>query len=110
MSKLKALLYRFNEPILSTLLKSKNFKLYSLIIDGQVAGYMAGMIINKIFYVPRLVVNDKFSRYSSGILLICEFVKNVNDVDYLDLATGSENYKKTLQAIEHKNYRLIIAN
>lgn len=107
-SKIKAIIYRINEPILNTLLKCSDFKLYSIKIDGRVAGYMSGLLQNKVFYVPRLVINDEFSRYSAGILLICEFIKNVKDVDYLDLATGSENYKKTLQAIEHKNYKLVL--
>lgn len=108
MSILKSICYYFNEPILSSILKSNHFKLVSIIIDGQIAGYMAGLLQNKVFYVPRLVINDKFAKYSAGMLLICEFIKHAKGVDYLDLSSGSESYKKMLQAIEHKNYDITI--
>ena len=57
--------------------------------------------------IPRLVLNDKFARYSAGMLMINETVKKLIEkgITCLDLAIGNENYKFVMGGEGNFNYR-----
>lgn len=72
------------------------FAVYS--IDGNVAAYMHGFVneFRKTVEIPRLAIDEAYSFYSPGLLLICETVKHmIEEMGYsgLDLCRGTEKYK-----------------
>ncbi len=76
-----------------------------LYIDGEVAGFMSGLLGNAgQFVVPRLSINSDFLFYSPGMLLVQEavryFVENTH-VRCLDLAKGEELYKYKMGGMAH---------
>lgn len=69
---------------------------FVVVIDGEMAAFMSGLVSrNGRFVVPRLSIDDRFSRYSPGVLLINETIKQLADrgVTVLDLSRGVEKYK-----------------
>ena len=67
-------------------------------VDGRIAGFMEGYINErkKSLEVPRLAIDDAFSFYSPGMLLLNESVKWLienSDVRIIDLCRGTEKYK-----------------
>lgn len=96
-------LYKHKEPILDTLSKLDFFKGYAIQINGKIVSYLAGTEKDGVLYVPRLVIGGEYSRYSTGILLLCEIIKN-SSLKYIDLSTGSEDYKHSLNCVVHNNY------
>ena len=63
---------------------------------------------NSTLIIPRLVLNDKFARYSTGIMLINETMKSLiaeKSSCCLDLAIGNENYKFVMGGVPHYNYK-----
>lgn len=67
-------------------------------IDGNVAGYMHGFVNEpkRTVEIPRLAIDDAYSFYSPGVLLICETAKYlIEEMGYsgLDLCRGTEKYK-----------------
>ena len=92
---LKMLIYKIDEPISKVCFNLENSFSAVLYIDNQIACYMAGVIKNGEVLVPRLAIDDKFSRYSVGVILVNETIKTLIDKNIftLDLATGAEVYK-----------------
>ena len=72
--------------------------------------YVAGLYSENqnCYYVPRLCINNQFSRYSPGIVLLNEVVKVLIDegVRYFDLMRGDEPYKTAMGGFVHNNYKL----
>ncbi len=72
-----------------------------LIINGEVASIIGGYVQKDENYivVHRLAMLDKFSYYSPGKVLLCEFAKKMMN-DYhiyrFDLSKGGESYKYTV--------------
>ncbi|MGN0262421.1 MAG: GNAT family N-acetyltransferase [Eggerthellaceae bacterium] len=69
-----------------------------LYIDGQLAAFLSGLRDDNehSVVVPRLSINNYFSRYSPGMILINEVVKYCCECDKirtLDLSKGDESYK-----------------
>ena len=85
-------------------------RIYVLMHGTTPIAYMAGMYDenHKCFYVPRLSHDIDFNRYSPGILLITETIKELitQGVQYLDLMRGDEPYKLAMGGAIHKNYYL----
>ena len=77
---------------------------FAFVIQKEVAAFMTGLIDptrNRVEIV-RIAVNDKYSFYSSGILLIYETVKYLtenSDYEKLDFCTGVLRYKKEMGGV-----------
>ena len=88
--------------------KSTNAISFGLYIDGKLAAFMSGLkSTQKEFIVPRLSINDDFSFFSPGILLINEVIKfflESNQICCLDLSQGDERYKYQMGGINHFTY------
>ncbi len=75
-------------------------------ISGRIAGFCSGYMDRDSFTVPRLSIDNDFSRYSPGYLLINETIKwfGVNDrsIRFVDLSEGTEKYKLDLGGTVYK--------
>lgn len=72
--------------------------IYTLLINNKIAAFFMGYEYRDIIYIPRLAINDEFSKYSPGFIIINEYLKAVNKVDYIfDLGRGEESYKTKLK-------------
>ena len=95
-------------PTIIALKKLKNVYYSIIYIDNTIAGFCAGFTSrNKKIILPFLNINDDFSRYSPGGILITETIKYLmenHDYKYFDLSRGDEKYKYTYGGIEHFNY------
>ena len=47
----------------------------ALLIDGEVAAFLEGFIDKGSILVPRLAINEKYKRYSPGLILCNEIIK-----------------------------------
>lgn len=83
-------------------------RIYVLMHGDIPIAYMAGMVKNNCYYVPRLSHELNYNKYSPGIVLICETVKVLiaEGIQTLDLMRGEEPYKLAMGGTIHKNYRL----
>lgn len=88
----------------------EGWRVFVLFHDEEPISYMAGLYGDKqnCYYVPRLCINNQFSKYSPGIVLINEVVKVLigEGVKYLDLMRGDEPYKTAMGGFVHNNYML----
>lgn len=78
--------------------------------DGKPMAYMAGLYSprQRVYYIPRLCINDDYAEFSPGIVLIAETLKQIIPMGakHLDLMRGDEPYKLAMGGTIHKNYRL----
>lgn len=91
-----------------SLKNSENAVHFVLRINNEIAAFFSGLK-NKtgdIIVVPRLAINDKFSFYSPGYLLLNESIKFLKEreVKILDLTRGTEKYKTAFNGIVYKTY------
>lgn len=89
--------------------KSKNNIYATLFINGNLAAFMSGVLdfSNRSAVIPRLSINNDFSKYSPGIVLINEMAKviiNDKSIDCLDLSKGDEKYKYQMGGKEYKSF------
>ncbi|MBP3314116.1 MAG: GNAT family N-acetyltransferase [Oscillospiraceae bacterium] len=71
-------------------------KSFVLRIDGQIAGYFDALYKDCEVVIPRLAIDDTFSRYSPGVLLLNESIRYFYDstaIRTIDLTHGNEQYK-----------------
>lgn len=80
-------------------------KLYVLKIDDEVAAFLIGYVTGDRISIPRLAINEEYSRYSPGIVLINEFLKK-ETVRYFDLGRGQESYKSKLSGDMYNTYNM----
>lgn len=84
---------------------------FMLKINDEIAGVMSGLISQDIYIVPRLAINDKFKRYSPGIILLNETIKwlqNNRSIINLDLSFGLEPYKFSMGGTKYNCYNFTI--
>lgn len=76
-------------------------KLIVLEINGEPAAFTLVYRYDNRIIVPKLASNMKFSKYSPGILLLCDTIKWCfeNGITDYDLSRGSEPYKHRMGAI-----------
>lgn len=72
-----------------------------LYINGKIAAFLSGMVEKNgtSVVVPRLSIDNQFSRYSPGVLLINETIKGFagqSSLCRLDLSKGVEGYKLSM--------------
>lgn len=110
MSPLKKLFYSASERIADVCFGLDKSFYSCLRLNGKPVAFMAGLENGKELIVPRLAINDKYSRYSLGIMLVNETIKAMQQKGYtcLDLATGTEAYKYQMGGVLHYNYALTI--
>lgn len=70
-------------------------------MNGQLAAFMSGLVEKRgaSVVIPRLSIDNQFSRYSPGVVLINETVKWLSEntgVRFLDLSKGAEGYKLSM--------------
>lgn len=87
--------------------------LYILYIENEIASFMSGLICRTGKYiVPRLSINNKYTFFSLGILLINEVIKyfsnNNQKVNAIDLSEGEEEYKYKMGGVTHYSYNFIL--
>ncbi len=93
------------DPYFYFLKKNKSQNLAVFKINESIAAYMIFFknLNNDTYYLSRIVLNSKFSKFSPGILMILEFIKNnsVNNTNselIFDFTNGNEKYKKDFLA------------
>ena len=81
-------------------------------IDNEIAAFMQGLYSNNAIEIPRLAIDEQFSFYFPGILLINETIKWMctTKFRYLDLCRGTEQYKYSIGGIEYitRNLEVIL--
>ncbi len=101
---------RVSNPYHHILTKHSEHEIYVIKSNNIILAYMAGLYneAQKTYYVPRLCINEKYSRYSPGIVLINETIKHLisQGTKVLDLMLGDERYKTTMGGYIHNNYSL----
>ena len=79
--------------------------------NGELAAFMSGINEGGALRVPRLSIQEKFSRYSPGIVLVNETIKKIclseKIINSLDLGIGDENYKKVMGGTEYNMCSMI---
>lgn len=75
-----------------------NVKACILWIDGTIAAYYDAIMDGTVVIIPRLAIADGFERYSPGVLLINESIKEFikSDIKIIDLTHGTEQYKLSM--------------
>ncbi|MBQ0022287.1 MAG: GNAT family N-acetyltransferase [Prevotellaceae bacterium] len=93
-------------------IKNPNGMTAALYIDGKLSAFMSGLIGDKCeFVVPRLSINEEFSFYSPGMLLLNETIKYFmanTQVRHLDLSKGEEPYKYKMGGEKHLTHSFMI--
>ena len=107
-STLKSVYLRYLDFSTRALIKTpRAFHIYIYISD-RIAGFCSGYIDHDSFVVPRLSIDNDFSRYSPGYLLINEAIKwfgaNSNSIHIMDLSEGAEKYKLDLGGTIYKKF------
>lgn len=94
--------YRFAENAYTSLLR----------INGRPAAFLSGLHSGKengkVLTVPRLSINDEFKRYSPGMMLVNETIRQLagtSAIRTLDLSQGEETYKYKLGGKPYHLYR-----
>lgn len=111
-SALKSFYLRYLDFSTRALMKNPNALHIYIYISDRIAGFCSGYIDNGAFVVPRLSIDNDFSRYSPGYLLINEAIKwfdaNNSGIHTIDLAEGSEKYKLDLGGTIYKKFNYTI--
>jgi len=102
------------DPITISLANMSNNFHSILYIENEIAAFIAGYIRNdgKTIVVPRHAINQKYSLYSPGALLISETIKYCiknSRIRNLDLSRGDEKYKYAMGGKTHYNYSFVIS-
>ena len=110
MNLLKRLVYLVDEPISRVCFGLENSFSAVVKLDGKPVAFMAGVVKNGEGIVPRLAIDDKFARYSTGVILVNETIKKLieNQIYVLDLATGEEKYKFQMGGELHNNFEFVV--
>lgn len=102
----KKLIYTIDEPISKVCFSLKNSFSAVLRVNGKIACFMSGVVKNGEVIVPRLAIDDEFSRYSVGVILVNETIKKLIKMKLftLDLAMGTEAYKLQMGGVVYSVY------
>ena len=109
--KIKDILRRKYNPIGISLSTHRNRIMFVLTLDGLPVSFFAGFFSNtENLVIPRLSMNEKYSKYDVVSLLVSEAIKYLNtcvfpQIKMLDLTRGGEPYKFKLGAKEAFIYK-----
>lgn len=89
--------------------KDPNTKTVCLYINDKPVAYFIGLTYGNGICVPRLAIDTEYGRYSPGIILIMEYLKqeNIGTGYVFDLCRGDEKYKSSLKGEISATHRLI---
>lgn len=95
------------------LLKRGKGVIAAFLIDGEVAAFMYGYINHQkhSLEIPKLAIDEKFSFYSPGMLLVDSTIKYLADntqIEFLDLCRGTEQYKLKMGGEVYPTYNYTI--
>ena len=84
-----------------------------LLIDGKIGAFMHGFYNEglKSFEVPKLAMNEEYSWYSPGLVLVNETAKKfIEDghIQYIDLTRGTEKYKTDMGGQFYETHAITI--
>ena len=83
-----------------TITDSPSGVVYRLMLNDKCAAFFAGYQFESYIHVPRLAIDDSFGRYSPGMVLINECLKQFEGMPFkFNLGRGSEGYKKNLNGV-----------
>lgn len=86
--------------VYQTVSSSPSGVIYQLLVNDKCAAFLAGYQFKNYIHVPRLAIDDEFSRYSPGMVLINECLKQFEGEPFeFNLGRGSEGYKKKLNGV-----------
>ncbi len=80
---------------------------YLIYVDNKLAGFMYCLVEGDELIVPRLAIDDSFSFYSPGILLVMSAIKGLylsEEIKNFDLMHGQESYKFKVGGELHECY------
>lgn len=108
---------RFKYPVYTPYEYDKDSK-FLTIKNSQTGELCAGINYGRDDFRKEIVVmaislNEKYNRYSPGILAIYDFIMTqfeTREIRTIDFTRGSENYKFVLGGIVHNNHRITITN
>lgn len=105
---LKRLYYRITSPLEQIMKRTDNNKLYVLYLNEIPVAFMAGLLNKEKteFLVPMLSCSADYLKFSTGIILINEVIKDLigENVESIDLGRGDEQYKYFMGGSEHINH------
>lgn len=87
-------------------LKNSNAIMMDIRLDGKLAAFMQGTLNSdkSEYEIPRLAINEEFSFYSPGLLLVNEcikyMIKNTN-IKIFNLCRGDEKYKYDMGGVNY---------
>jgi len=110
MSFIKKVLFKISDRIADVCFGLNSSFHACLSLNNTPVAFMAGLVNGKELIVPRLAINDKYSRYSLGIVLVNETIKVIQQKGFtcLDLSAGTETYKFQMGGQSHICYSLTI--
>lgn len=84
-------------------------------MNDQLAAFMSGMVEKNetSVVIPRLSIEDSFSRYSPGVVLINETLRKLTEqtgIRCLDLSKGAEGYKLSMGGQLYHTHNIVIEN
>lgn len=85
------------DVVYQSMRKIEGGQIVVLFISGQPAAFFMGFNVGNRFYVPRLAIGAEYEKFSPGMLLINEYLKQVPSNFAFDLGRGDEGYKNKLQ-------------
>ena len=82
-----------------------------VLFHGEIPiAYMAGLLGKEqnCYFVPRLCIDSKYIRFSPGIVLLVETIREIinRGIGHLDLMLGDEPYKTAMGGRVHQNFEL----
>lgn len=109
-SRFKIWVDRQRNPYTHILHTIKGWQVYVLFHGEIPISYMAGLLGEEqnCYYVPRLCIDPDFIKYSPGIVLLCETIRQIinQGIGHLDLMLGDEPYKTAMGGRVHRNFEL----
>lgn len=83
-------------------------------MNDKLAAFLSGMVEKggTSAIIPRLSIEDEFSKYSPGVVLINETVRKMTsdlNIRYLDLSKGAEKYKFSMGGQPYNTYNIEIS-
>ena len=101
---------RYTNPYHHIMINHPERLIFVLYTNSTPIAYMAGLYSReqKSYYIPRLCIDEQYSRYSPGIVLVNEVAKRLISMgtEVMDLMEGDEPYKLAMGGFVHNNYLL----
>ena len=109
-SRYKIWIERQRNPYTRILHSVKGWQVFVLFHNETPISYMAGLSgkVQNCYYVPRLCIDSDFIKYSPGIILLVETIRQIinQGIGHLDLMLGDEPYKTAMGGRVHQNFEL----